>query len=139
MESPLIICDKAAFKKPDYLVPLDLFCYDLSGSYVMFYNIIWCPSVPLWVYNCCFFSLLYYAMKFTNLLKLIDIIVLVVIMRSVVFESAGIIFLINLKELYYYFYSLGWLLIIHMTEFLQHYRTIFSIDLLRYMRYLKNQ
>ena len=35
-----------------------------SPSYDMFYHIIWCPSIPLCVYNCRLFSFHYYVTSF---------------------------------------------------------------------------
>ena len=43
---------------------LGLFWYNISGYQIMFYHIIWCPSITLCVYNCFLFSFKYYVTIF---------------------------------------------------------------------------
>ena len=63
MESLLITVDKGILNKADSSVPLELFWYNISG-YHMFYQIKWCPSITLCVYNCHLFSFQYYITSF---------------------------------------------------------------------------
>ena len=62
MERLIIARDKLVLNKADSSFPLELFCNNISGYHMMFYRIIWCPSIPLCVYNLPFlqFSILCY-------------------------------------------------------------------------------
>ena len=60
MESLLIACDKPCLNKADFSLPLELFWYNISGYHMMFYNIVWHPSITMCVYNCGLFSFQYY-------------------------------------------------------------------------------
>ena len=52
MEILLIACDKLALNKADSFLPLQLFWYNISDYPIMFYYIIWWPSIPLCECNC---------------------------------------------------------------------------------------
>ena len=64
MESLLIARYKPILNKADSSLPLELFWYNTSGYHLIFYHIIWCPSIPLCVYNCRLFSFHYYVTSF---------------------------------------------------------------------------
>ena len=56
MGSLLIARDKPVLNKADSWLLLELFWYFISGYRMMFYHIIWCPSIPLGINNCRLFS-----------------------------------------------------------------------------------
>ena len=64
MESLLVACDKPCLNKADSSLLLKLFWYSISGYHMMFYHIIWCPSITLCAYNYCLFSFQYYVSMF---------------------------------------------------------------------------
>ena len=64
MEGLLIACDKPVLNKVDSSLVLKLFWCNISGYHLMFYHIIWCPSIPLCVYYCQLFSFQYYVTSF---------------------------------------------------------------------------
>ena len=55
MESLIIAQDKPVLNKADSSLPLELFWYKISGYHMMFYHIIWCLSVSLYIYHCALF------------------------------------------------------------------------------------
>ena len=67
MESLLIARNKAVLNKADSSLPLLFWC-NISGYRIIFYHIIWCPSISLYVYNC-LFSFQYYVTSFSTLSK----------------------------------------------------------------------
>ena len=90
MESLIIARDKPILNKADSSLPLELFWCNISDYHMMFYHIIWCPSIPLRVYNCRLFSLHYHVTSFVFYQKQnvrVLIIVLGVTMKAVAFES----------------------------------------------------
>ena len=64
MESLLVACDKPCLNKADSSLPLELFWYNISGYHMIFYHIIWCPSITMRVYNCRLFSFQYHVTIF---------------------------------------------------------------------------
>ena len=89
MEILLIAPDKPIPNKADSSLPLELFSYNISGYHMMFHHIIWCPSIPLCVYNCRLFSF-HYVTSFVfyqkqNVREFI--IILDITMKGVAFES----------------------------------------------------
>ena len=90
MDSLQIARDKPILNKADFSLPLELFWYSISGYHMMFYHIIWCPSVPLCVSSCRLFSFHYYVTSFVFYQKQnlrAFIVILSVTMQTVAFEA----------------------------------------------------
>ena len=69
MEDLLIACNKPVLYKMNSSLALELFSYNISSYYMMLYHIIWCPSIPLCVYNFCLLSFQFYVASFNILSK----------------------------------------------------------------------
>ena len=69
MEDLLIACNKPFLYKMNSSLALELFSDNISSYYMMLYHIIWCPSIPLCVYNFCLLSFQFYVASFNILSK----------------------------------------------------------------------
>ena len=67
MESLLIVCGKPAPNKVDSALPLQPFWYKISGYHMIFYHIMWCPFIPMYIHKCRLFRFQYYIRSFNTL------------------------------------------------------------------------
>ena len=90
IENLLIARNKPVLNKADFSLPLEQFWYNFSGFHMMFYHIIWHPSISLCVYDYRLFSFHYYVTSFLFFQKQnvwAFNIILNVTMNAVAFES----------------------------------------------------
>ena len=69
VDSLLIVYDNFVFNEMGSSLFLEPFCYNVSGYYMMFYCIIWCPFLSLCINHCRVFRFQYYVTNFSIFLK----------------------------------------------------------------------